>query len=141
MVREYLPERLQQIAAEDWLIIALAAMFIIPFGYNYFTSQDPESTADPEVIQYCEDVATAAQENATFTVPDVTCDCVPPGTFDDSQYDVAERVENATELFLVKCDAPQLQNPQIFPVRYVLDDAVDINGTVPNTTAPNVTTE
>lgn len=134
-------ERVRNMPVEDWLLVALALIVALPFGYQYAASEGhldglpwvgDGSSADPAVVQYCEDTATAVEENASLP-RGTSCDCVPPGTFDESRYSVAEKVDEVTELFLVKCTLPSDQN-LVFPVRKIVNESINASEQLPNTT-------
>lgn len=119
-------ERVHSIPAEDWLLIALAALVVVPFGYTFASSQGLigdtlPADVDPEVVEYCEDVAEGVEEDAEFG-EETQCDCIPPGQFDEERYQTAEdEVRAVTELFLVECSFPHGQD-MTFPIGYIPED-------------------
>lgn len=122
------------IAREDLLLVFILAAFIAPFAYSYLTG--PETTASPETLQFCRDTAAGVERNATPT--GTTCECVPPGTFDERQFRTGEEVENLTELFLVRCDLPHQEKDFILPVRRIGNNTL-VNQTLGNVSANETT--
>lgn len=124
---------------DDLVLIGLLLLIAgsIVYGYTQGMFADGNPAMNSETGQYCQKVAASIESNATFAGPDTTCECIPPGAFDESRYSTAEKVENVTELFLVRCESPQLRQPLIFPVRRVvaeLPNGTDLNESVENGT-------
>lgn len=129
MSKDRIQEQIEAVAAEDWILIGLALLVIVPVAYGLIDTHvfdgTPASDADPAVVAFCEETASQVEEQATFA-RDVSCDCRPPGTFDPEPYQVDETLDNRTELFLVECEADG--ETQIFPIRRA------VNGSVGNET-------
>lgn len=123
------------IAREDMLLVFILAAFIAPFAYSYLTG--PETTASDETLQFCRDTAEGVETNAT--PPGTTCECIPPGTFNEQPYTTAEEVKNLTDLFLVRCDIPDQEQDFILPVRRIENNTA-VNETLGGNISGNGTT-
>lgn len=137
---EPLMERLLAFNPGDWLVIVLVFLLVGIAVVSYVPLNEllpggQQTTASPELVAYCEETAAAVEANATLP-QGTTCDCVPPGTFDERRFSVSEKVDNATELFLVSCTLPNDQD-FIFPVRRVNNESINASQEFPNRTVVN----
>lgn len=131
--------RIRAFDAGDWMVIVLGILLVGVAVVSYVPLDTlvpgSGSAAGSEVVQYCERTATAVEEESELP-EGTTCDCVPPGTFDESRFSVAEKVDNATELFLVQCTLPNDQDI-VFPIRRVVNESINASEELPNTSMVN----
>ncbi len=120
-----LVDRVQNVPAEDWLLIALLSIVVVPAGYMYVDSQgwigsDIPAGVDAEIVSACEEYSEAIETGAQLPAG-TTCGCLYSGQFDEDRYQVAEYVENKTELFLVQCSRPG-EDSLTIPIRYIPEE-------------------
>lgn len=116
------------VAREDWLLVFIVAAAVLPLGYSML-SGDQAIAPDSELEQYCVDVADSVEANATFADRVKDCRCIPPEQVKGDRFQTPEKVENATQLFLVSCTLDTGQT-QVFPIRRIRDGYTgDLNQT------------
>lgn len=116
------------IAREDWLLVFIVAAAVLPFGYSLM-SQDSGVSPDTALEQYCVDLAADVEANASFAGRIDSCRCVPPDQVPEQRFQAPDKVENATQLFMVSCTLDSGQK-QMFPVRRIREGYTgDLNRT------------
>lgn len=121
------------VAKGDLIIGSIIVMMAAAIGYPFVSDM---MSGDSKIVRQCKADAKAAQENSTLRQWGAKCSCVPPDQVNQERYSVADKVDNATDIYLIKCtlndDAP-LKSPVVLPVRRVVNasglNASAVNGT------------
>ncbi len=108
----------------DVLVLGILLLGSLAVG-NAMLNQGWEPETDVE--RYCVDTAASLESNLSIGVPVDSCTCIPPDRVNETRYPAPDRVENATDLFLVQCTFTD-GSERIFPIRRISPDA-DLNAT------------